>query len=218
MTLPENLPSLSREALVALVVEQQRQITELTAVIETLRAELAQLRRDAKRQAAPFSKGTRAAAPKRPGRQPGSGRCCSREAPRPDQITGPPVEVPVTLTACPDCGGTLVTERLDVVSTTDRPPLPRPQVTQYHVAVRRCLLCGQQVRGQHPDVASDHYGATAHRVGARVMAAAHGRHSGIGIPVRNVPRVLEALTGVTLTQGALTQDALRRAAHGVGEV
>jgi hypothetical protein len=29
---------------------------------------------------------------------------------------------------------------------------------------------------------------------------------------------LEALTGVTLTQGAITQDAMRRAAHVVGEV
>jgi hypothetical protein len=112
----------------------------------------------------------------------------------------------------------LVPERIDVVSTTDLPPLPRPQVTQYHVAVCRCLLCGQQVRGQHPDVAADQYGATAHRMGARAMAAAHGLHYGIGIPVRKVPRVLEALTGVTLTQGALTQDALRRAAHGVGAV
>jgi hypothetical protein len=67
-------------------------------------------------------------------------------------------------------------ERVDVVSTTDLPPLPRPQGTPYRVAVCRCLLCGTQVRGQHPDVAPAQYGATAHRVGARAMAAAHGLH------------------------------------------
>ena len=39
MTPPEHLTSLSRDELLALVVEQQRQITELTAVIETLCAE-----------------------------------------------------------------------------------------------------------------------------------------------------------------------------------
>lgn len=218
MTPPENLTSLSHDALLALVVAQQRQITELTAAIEALRAELAQLQRAAKRQAAPFSTGTRVATPKRPGRKPGSGHFCYREAPRPDQITGPPMEVPVTFAACPDCGGALMAERVDVVSTTDLPPLPRPQVTQYRVAVCRCLLCGTQIRGQHPDVAPDQYGATAHRVGARAMAAAHGLHYGIGLPVRKVPRVLEALTGVTLTQGAITQDAMRRAADVVGEV
>ena len=48
------------------------------------------------------------------------------------------------------------------------------------------------------------------------MAAAHVLHYGLGIPVRKVPAVLAVLTGVHLTQGALTQDALRRAADTVG--
>jgi len=48
------------------------------------------------------------------------------------------------------------------------------------------------------------------------MAAAHGLHYGIGIPVRKVPLVLETLHGLTLTQGAITQDALRRATGEVG--
>jgi hypothetical protein len=38
----------------------------------------------------------------------------------------------------------------------------------------------------------------------------------VGIPVRQVPAVLAALTGVQLTQGALTQDALRRAVGTLG--
>jgi hypothetical protein len=41
-------------------------------------------------------------------------------------------------------------------------------------------------------------------------------HDGVGIPVRKVPAVLAALTGVQLTQGALTQDALRRAVGTLG--
>jgi hypothetical protein len=48
------------------------------------------------------------------------------------------------------------------------------------------------------------------------MAAAHVLHYGIGIPVRKIPWVLAALTGVRLTQGAITQDALQRAAGAVG--
>ncbi len=48
------------------------------------------------------------------------------------------------------------------------------------------------------------------------MAAAHTLHYGVGIPVRKVPWVLQVLTGVKLTQGAITQDALRRARGPVG--
>ncbi len=44
------------------------------------------------------------------------------------------------------------------------------------------------------------------------MAAAHTLHYGVGIPVRKVPLVLRELTGVSVTQSAVTQDALRRAA------
>lgn len=217
MTPPEHHTSLSRDELLALVAVLQRQVAELTAANEALRADIARLTRDAKRQAAPFSKGTRVAKPKRSGRKPGAGPFHYREAPPPEQITAPPVDVPVTLAACPVCGGSLEQERVDVVSTTDIPAIPRPHVTQYRVSVCRCLVCGKQVRGQHRAVAPDQYGATAHRVGERAMAAAHGLHYGIGMPVRKVPLVLEALHGLTLTQGAITQDAMRRATGEIGE-
>ena len=48
------------------------------------------------------------------------------------------------------------------------------------------------------------------------MAAAHMLHYGVGIPVRRVPTVLRALTGVELSQSAITQDALRRVAGRCG--
>ena len=108
---------------------------------------------------------------------------------------------------------------------TDIPPIPRPQVTEYRVRIPyrgtgqacRCLCCGKRVRGRHPDVAPNQYGASAHRVGRRVMAAAHVLHYGAGIPVRRVPVVLRALTGVELSQSAITQDALRRTRGAVGD-
>jgi transposase len=124
--------------------------------------------------------------------------------------------VPVTLAGCPTCGGPLEEERVDLIYTTELPPMPRPQVTQYRVWVCRCTVCGHQVRGQHPAVAPDQYGATARRLGPRLLATAHALHYGTGIPVRKVPAVLRLLSGVRLTQGALTQDALRRAAGVVG--
>jgi transposase len=114
MSLPEDIASLSREELLALVAEQQRQIAglraqleEATIVVEKLRAAVTELQRSSKRQATPFSKGNRAQQPKRPGRKPGKGTFSFRQAPRPEEITGPPVDVPVIQKACPACGGQL---------------------------------------------------------------------------------------------------------------
>jgi transposase len=223
MNSPEDIASLSWEELLALVAEQQQQITQLhsqlataTATIESLQVEVERLTREKKRQAAPFSKGTRESKPKRPGRQPGSGTFSFRQAPKPAEITEPLIEVPVTLEACLGCGGQLAEERVDLAYITDLPALPRPKVIQYRVGVCRCLRCGRRVRGQHPDLAPDQYGSTAHRLGQRVMAAAHILHYQFGIPVRKVPGVLETLAGLKLTQGAITQDALRRARGKVG--
>src|SRR5262249_57334504 len=131
-------------------------------------------------------------------------------------LTEPPVDVPVTLDAGPQCGGPLEEERVDLASTTEWPELPRPKVTQYRVWVCRGAVCGLQVRGQHPDLAPDQYGATAHRLGARVMAAAHAWHDGMGLPVRKVPAVLAALTGGGLWQGALAHDARLRPTGAAG--
>ena len=73
MKFPKDIASLSREDLVVLVMELQRQLAEATATIKELQSDIAALKRSAKRQAAPFSKGTRVSKPKRPGRKPGSG-------------------------------------------------------------------------------------------------------------------------------------------------
>src|ERR687896_777255 len=133
MSTPEDISSLNREELLALVAQLQGQIAALTATIEGLQAANAELQRSNKRQAAPFSKGSPVAQPKRPGRKPGSGTFSFRLAPHPSEITDPPVEVPVTLEACPGCGGMLAEERVDLAYITELPPLPRPRVTQYRV-------------------------------------------------------------------------------------
>lgn len=96
------------------------------------------------------------------------------------------------------------------------PERPQPEVKCYAVEVHRCKACGQRVRGQHPDVAPDQYGATAHRVGPRVKAAAHAVHYGMGVPVRKMPAILREFTGVEVTQSALTQDALKKSAGVIG--
>ena len=217
MCIDKDLPSCQHGELIALVSRQQDQVARLTATIKELRKELAEAKRAGKRQAAPFSKGGRTDRPKRPGRKPGIGSFSYRKPPSPDEVTEPPVDVSVADDNCPGCGGVLEQEGVDVVYVTDIPAMPRPQVTEYRVQVCRCRGCGRRVRGRHAEVGADQYGASAHRVGRRVMAAAHVLHYGVGVPVRRVPSVLRALTGVELSQSAITQDALRRVQGAVGE-
>lgn len=118
------------------------------------------------------------------------------------------MEVPVTVVQCLCRGDELRSERTDEATVTDMPQAAQPEV-------RRCEACGQmrfqllrrRVRGQHSDVASDQYGATAHRIGERVKAAAHTVHSGMGVPVRKLRAILREFTGIEVTKSALTQDA-----------
>jgi len=218
MSLPAPLAALSRDDLVNLVLEQQHHIAELTAKIEVLQVEVERLKREGQRPAAPFSKGRRVATPKKPGRKPGKGLFRYRAAPELVSLPGASIEVPVTLSACPACGGRLVAAGVEWASITELPEVVRPHVRQFRVAVSQCRGCGRRVRGQHPELAPDQSGATAHRVGDRVMASAHVLHYGLGVPLRKVPATLRELAGVEVTQSALTQDARRRAVGSVGAV
>jgi transposase len=196
------------------VREKQGQLERSEAENERLRKELASAQRAARRSSGRQKKKD----PKRPGRKPGQGPFRRREAPAVSTSpqSPPPVRVQVTATQCPCCGGEIEREGVEEVSNTDIPPQPEPEVRRYEVEVFRCKVCKRPVRGKHPDVAPDQYGATAHRVGPRVKAAAHTLHYGLGVPVRKLPAVLRELQGVSITQGALTQDALRRAQGEVG--
>jgi transposase len=224
------LAQLGKQALLAVVTQVLTECAALKARVEQLLAEVASLRtenaalkaqleqrtRDAKRQAAPFSKGQRKAQPKRPGRKPGRGHFTFRTLPKSDQWTAPPIEARLPEPNCPCCGEALLEQRVDFAAITEIPPQPRPMVQAYRVSVYRCPTCDTTVRASHPDLAPDQYGATAHRMGPRVMAAAHATHYGLGVPVRKVPAVLQLYTGVRLTQSAITQDALRRVSGPVG--
>ncbi len=202
------LDELSRAELIALIRELVGQNAEL-------RAELEQLKRSPHRQAAPFSKHQPRATPKKPGRKPGQGAFAHRSAPDLSCAETVVAQVPQ---CCPSCGGPLEQVREEQATTTDLPLHPRPVVTVYRVPVCRCRQCGKRVRGTAPGLAADQAGATAHRVGPGVMAAAHVLHYDIGVPVRKVPVILQELNGISLTQSALTQDALRRAEGAVGVV
>ena len=202
-----DVESLRREELLQVILDQQ-------CLIEQLRTEIEQLKR--RGSAAPFSRGTRKSNPKAAGRKPGEGYFRFRTAPeqaKKEEATS----VPVTVACCPCCGGELGEARQEIVSTTDIPTALVPEIHLYAVEARQCRECGQSVRGQHPDVAPGQQGATGHRVGPRVKALAHILHYVHGVPVRKTAEIVEQLTGVRLTQSAITQDAARLTEGPVGE-
>jgi len=200
------LESLSRDELIQIIVDLHR-------MIEQQRAEIEQLKR--RGSAAPFSKGTRKPDPKPPGRKPGQGFFRFRNPPE-QQAEREAESVPVAIRCCPDCGGALGEARQEIVSTTDIPAQPQPEVRLFAVEIRQCRGCGRKVRGQHPEIAPGQQGATAHRIGPRVKALAHVLHYMHGVPVRKTPAIIEDLTGVRLTQGAITQDAMKQSEDAVG--
>src|SRR3954447_23394715 len=125
----KELAQLGKEALLAFVAQLLTEYAALNARAEKLLAENAALKaqldqqaRDAKRQAAPFSKGRRKAQPKPPGRKPGQGRFTFRTLPTPGQGTAPPIEVRLPEPVCPCCGEPLEEHRVEFAAVTDIPP------------------------------------------------------------------------------------------------
>src|SRR3954471_17361915 len=121
----KELAQLGKEALLAFVAQLLTEFAALKARVEellaenaALKAQLEQRQRDAKRQAAPFSKGQRKAQAKRPGRKPGQGHFTFRTLPTPDQWTAPPIEVQLPEPICPCCREAVPAHRVNFAAIT----------------------------------------------------------------------------------------------------
>src|SRR3982751_5142893 len=123
------------DELLDLTRRQARQLDELRAEVERLKAELEQSKRAGKRQAAPFSKGSPKPDPERPGRKAGHPPS-HRPVPPPEQVDRT-IEVSMP-PDCPRCHATLGEAavvfhdqyQIDL-------PEPRPVVTRFRVPVAR---------------------------------------------------------------------------------
>jgi hypothetical protein len=102
--------------------------------MEQLRAEIEELKR--RGSAEPFSKGKRKTNPQPPGRKPGQGPFRFRAAP--ERTAGETIPVAVATDDCPCCGGPLGESRPEIVSMTDIPAAPQPEIRRYEVGVRKC--------------------------------------------------------------------------------
>jgi transposase len=211
---PVNPELLSREELLTLVADQ-------AALIEQLRAEVAELwrrldqnssnssrppssdgpygRPKPKASGMPAGEGPR----RKPGKQRGAPGKNRRQVPDPDEM------VPVEPQACTGCGTGLADApvvRVFKRQVFEASPPPPPRVIQFDVAQRQCPCCGQVNEGKAPAWASGRV-QWGPGVAARAVLATVGHH----LPYVRAARLLAQLAGLAVSVGFLVK-ARRRAA------
>src|SRR3954468_593008 len=182
---------------------QSRQIDELRTEVERLKAEPEQSRRAGKRQAAPFSKGTPKADPKRPGREAGHPPS-HRPTPPPEQVDRT-VEVPLP-PQCPDCHAPLDDAPVTVHDQYQIDlPEPKPVITRFRVPVARCPAYYRRVQAHQPEQPPDALGSAAVQYGPRLLGFAADLKHRIGASYRKCSSVLLTLTGLVVASAALVR-------------
>jgi len=201
------LRELTKDQLIDIILEQSKRIEALTRLVEQQGERIKELEKAAARTAAPFSKGEGKKKKKKPGRKRGQGPFTNRKEPdaRPSDVVNTTV-VELGERTCPGCGGELEIA-VEVCTTTDVPEEPQRRIERFEVECGTCPACGRKTRGEHPALPRDQHGATAHRVGDRVVAQALSMHYHSGMTLRKAAEATGIITDISLTQSALTQRA-----------
>lgn len=201
----EELGRLPSKELIAIIRRLEARLAEQDKRIAALEAEL----REAKQAKAPFSKGRRKSSPKRPGRMAGKGVFKRREEPQAldsDHVVEMNVPLAEDQRICPKCAVTLSISQ-EIASTEDIPARPTRIIKRFTVEVGRCPRCGGVYRGTHHELGRDQNGANAHQVGPHVKAQALAMHYWSGLPLCKAPGVIAQMTGIQISQSALSQSA-----------
>jgi transposase len=163
------------------IAEQEEQLIQALKIImklekqvEILKAEVEELKRAGKRQAAPFARRELVEHPKRPGRKAGQGKFSRREQPAPKRVDK---TKRARLHGCPQCGSRLSDIHKHEQYVSDIPKI-EPVITRYITYSGYCGGCHQRVRSQHPEQTSQATGAAGVMVGPRAKAlAANMKHA-----------------------------------------
>jgi transposase len=159
----------------------------LQKLLERLQAEVEELRRAGKRQAAPFARRKRVEHPKKPGRKAGQGKFSRREKPAPEQVKETKV---MELHGCPECGGSKLRNIHEHEQYMADIPVIVPIITRYVTYSGYCVDCHKRVRSRHPDQISQASGAAGVMVGPRAKALAADLKHRLGGSYGKVSEVL----------------------------
>ena len=165
-------------------LEQERE--RLRQENEKLKRQLEEARRANKRQAAPFSRGTRKANPQTPGRKSGAayGQRHSKAIPlKVDEVIAvpPPAQC--------ECGGSLEVERIE--SQYQQEIVRTTLWRRFDIPICRCQKCHKRVQGRDGRQTSDALGAAAVQPGPNALALAVKMNKGLGMPHADVAAVLQ---------------------------
>ena len=195
------------EQLWDLVAQKDRRIADLEAQVRQLTAQLQDVLRANKRQAAPFSKGPPKDPPATPGRKGGQdyGPKAHRPTPRakPDEV----IDVPLP-DRCPDCDGPTAEDRQTHQFQTEIPR--RPILRRFDIHIGHCRRCGRRIQPRHPLQASDALGAAASQLGPDAQAALVYLNKHAGLSHGKIADVFATLLGIRLTPSGVCQ-AMQRA-------
>jgi len=164
-------------------LEEERE--QLRQENEKLKRQLEEAQRANKRQAAPFSRGTRKPNPQTPGRKSGFAygqRHSKAIPPNVDEV----IPVPPPLHC--ECGGALEVERIE---TQYQQEIVRKTIwRRFDIAIGRCQKCHKRVQGRDRRQTSDALGAAAVQLGPDALALAVQMNKGLGMPHADVAGVL----------------------------
>jgi len=188
----------------------RRDRDQLREKIDRLEDDLDRARRDLHRQAAPFSRGTPAREPHRPGRKPGAayGRRAHREPPT---HVDESYDAPLPPTCV--CGGPLSVTQHATQYQEDLPAV-RPIVRAFHIPIAHCDRCHRRVQGRHPLQTSNALGAARAQLGPTAVTWAVILNKDYGVPLGKIARLFRERFGLSITSGGLVH-AMRRAARRV---
>jgi transposase len=179
----------------------QKQIERLEQRVQQQQAEIEDLKRIGKRQAAPFARRHWVEKPKRPGRKAGKGKFAHRELPKVMKISE---TKEAKLHGCPECGGYLQTMRKHEQFVTDI-PVVEVKTTHFVTYSGYCACCHKRVRSQHPEQTSQATGAAGVMVGPRAKALAADLKHRLGVSYGKVSEVLNDAFGLQVSRSGWCQ-------------
>jgi transposase len=185
----------------------RQQIERLKAEMERLRRELEAALRASKRQAAPHSRGTPKANPKRPGRKPGGGYGRQACRPTPSRVDER-IMVPLPEN-CPHCGGGLAPEGCEAQYQEEI--VRRTIVRRFDIVVGHCRRCHRRVQGRHPLQTSDAVGVGNVQLGPEALTLAAILNKQMGLSLGHTRQVLSYGFGLEVSRGGLYRALARMA-------
>jgi transposase len=180
----------------------QINVQRLEKLVERLQTENEALKREGKRQAAPFARRKLVEHPKRPGRKAGQGKFSRREPPTHRQVDR---TKKAKLHGCPDCGGRLRDIYQHEQYVTDIPETIPLVTTRYVTYSGYCANCHKRVRSRHPEQTSQATGAAGVLVGPRAKALAADLKHRLGGSYAKVSETLNDAFGMQVSPSGWCQ-------------